>query len=114
MRQIVNHAFGFEQEERDDKEISESGSGQCNWWPLHEIKSPHILWATKGNSNNGEQNRDSIKELSYAASILTVADIEKHWIRDILQREFFKYFTPFSYLVAASVGFLILIPHALA
>ncbi|KAF8493310.1 hypothetical protein JB92DRAFT_3127466 [Gautieria morchelliformis] len=129
VRQIVNRAFGLEEEDEDETNMSKPESDKCNWFPL-DIKAPQILWLIKSHNDGGERSTSSItnirevsdaaykkiKALSASASILTVAGIQTHWIRDTLPKDILKYdrVTLLSCsAVALSVGFLILIPFAL-
>lgn len=121
VRQIVNSAFGFEHEEEDDEEVAEPGRDPRPWWSLHDIKPPHVLWLTKNHDGDdqisGTGSIKEVKDIPDAASILTVADIERHWIRPTLQRDLrvLRYVTPLSFsAIALSIGVLMLIPHALA
>jgi hypothetical protein len=127
-RRIVNSAFGFEDEDlsdndSDDEEVAEADNGSCTWWPLPGIKSPHmpqILQLVKSHNDRGDRlsgtgSIKEIKDVPYSASSLIIADIERHWVYGMFQRDFLKHLSPFSFsaIALSALGILILIPHAL-
>jgi len=131
IRQVINHAFSFPLSSDDlelvDEEINPSGprvqaSRRLSWWPNIDIKSHRVLWLV----DTQEQPAPSRKEAPETASIMTIEEFEKHWLRGKVEgslnsrrEDILRYWNglnsminPWSYsVVALSVGVLILLPQ---